>query len=99
MEKEIFDQLEGSTPDREQRTMLKAHLLELLEQVDGDPGSERAVAYHIAGLMATKFALSLAEDDPFTIVLEMAGQLELPEHHHGDATWAKFKKLIHTLPD
>ena len=99
MEKEIFDSLEGPAPTREHKTVLRAHLFDLLKQVDEDPGSERAIAYHIAGLMATKFAQSLAEDDPYTIVLEMAGQLELPEHHHGDATWAELKKLINDLPN
>jgi len=93
----IYDQLDQPKPENQQRQMLAAYLREQLARRNEYPDQSREIAYHIAGLLSTMFAQSLDEDDPYLETLLLAGELELPDRHHGTATWTQLEELISAL--
>ena len=67
------------------------------------PDEAEFLAYDIAGLLATSLARKqLAKNDPYYLVLEMAGDLDLPEEVAGLrrplSTWPMMARLIAALP-
>jgi hypothetical protein len=73
--------------------------VEQLKVQERHPEQGEQVAYEIAGLLATDLAISLADEDPYREILDMAGQLELPEQHRDSgASWEELRKLVQNLP-
>jgi hypothetical protein len=93
----IYDKLDQFKPEAQQRQVLAAYLREQLDLRNEHHDQSHEIAYHIAGLLSTTFAQSLHDDDPYLAILLIAGQLELPDRHHGTATWAQLEELIKAL--
>lgn len=94
----IINTLNSDTPFVTKKEALRLYLIELVQS--GERVDERAIAYGIAGLMATKFASELSDDDPYAEVLGIAGQLELPDYVRDTETetWNQFIDRIKRLP-
>lgn len=90
----IYHILNTSQDGAQQRHELSHFLREQLAQRVADPNREREVAYDMAGLLSTQFAAALPDDDPYKEIMLIAGELELPPEHRGDATWEQLAERI-----
>lgn len=80
------------------RAKLSGYLRHQLAAYEASPASGDKLAYDIAGLLSLAQMRDLGTDDPLYIVLEMAGQLELPEAHRSrDASWDQMRALVRAL--
>ena len=78
---------------------VQAYLRAQLEAYIAHPHRGREIAYEIAGLLATRAARSLSDDDPYAAVFHMAAGLELPvEDRPSGATWEQLATLVSRLP-
>lgn len=68
-----------------------------LDRQKAHPQHSRDIAYGIAGLLGTQFAAGLANNDPISEIMTLAGELELPEGQQGDATWDELRRLVQEL--
>ncbi len=94
----IVDLLNSDEPVTAKKKVLRSYLI---EQIGSDERiNKRTIAYGIAGLMATRFAAELPDDDPYAKVLGIAGQLELPDSVRDTQTetWSQFVDRIKRLP-
>lgn len=101
---EVLEALDGDLPVDEKKRLLRAFLLRQVDRWKQYPDEAEALAYDITGLLATSFARKqVAKDDPYYRVLEMAGDLELPEEVAGLrgplSTWPMMARLIAALPE
>lgn len=94
----IFDKLGSEISLEAGRSLLRDHLIKQVERQNQHPEESEALAYELAGLLSTDFARSLSDDDPLKKVLDLAGNLELPEKHRGGATWEELASLVEQLP-
>jgi len=69
-----------------------------IEKYNTDPEHGPAIAYDIAGLLSTKFATELPDDDPYVEIMNIAGRLELPESHRlQHDNWQYFIQIAQRL--
>jgi len=101
---EVLRALDGDLPIVEKKRLLRAFLWRQVDRWKQYPNEAEWLAYDVAGLLATSFARKqLARDDQYLQVLEMAGDLELPEAVAGLrrplSTWPIMARLIARLPE
>jgi hypothetical protein len=98
MDVDIFETLNsGENPD-EARQALRDYLNNQIKEYLERPEDSERIAYEIAGLLATKTVSTLPKDDPYLQILELAGELELPEdHRQPDSTWPALIEKIERL--
>ena len=94
---EIFGYLNRSEKPKNWKHELRSYLKSQVDHYHEQPENAEKIAYQIAGLLGTKFAAEMPEDDPYIEVLEMAGRLELPERYHGDANWPDLIRQVEQL--
>jgi hypothetical protein len=95
----LFAKLNDNSTIDGLRHLLRKHLLERLEAYNREPAKGEAIAYSIAGLMATKAIMNLPKADPYEEVFYIASQLELPASHRDQtATWEKLASVVQNLP-
>ena len=95
--KTIFKKLDSNIPDSEAKDLLLAYIKKQLERQKNDPQASEAIAYKIAGLLSTRFARSLAENDSYLRILQIAGNLELPDRHRDGTSWENLTNLTNAL--
>ncbi|GAA1017083.1 hypothetical protein ACFQWA_03930 [Streptomyces thermogriseus] len=97
--KNIFERLDENEPLTSRKQLLREYLLEQLKVQEWHPEQGEQIAYEITGLLATDLAISLADEDPYKEILDMAAQLELPEQHRDSgASWDELRELVQNLP-
>lgn len=96
----VYEQLTDQTDIGTVKAILKLYLreqTEILHPVDSEK-SRQDIAYSLAGLLSLDLIRRLPRNDPYVEVLDMAGQLELPETHRSqEATWQRLTELIVAL--
>ena len=96
---EIYEVLNGVSNISGHEAELKLYLRSQLKRYDDCEVDPQYIAYEIAGLMSARAFVGVASDNPYMKVLEIAGQLELPEPHQSpQAGWDNLRQLIETLP-
>lgn len=84
--------------DAEKRSALIQHIREYAALFDSPEHRAEDIAYHLAGLMSTRYVMGLEDDDPIDTVLTLAGELELPEaHRNKESTWRRLLELVDDL--
>ena len=79
---------------------LKLSLQRAVERVNAKPEVADQIAYELAGFLALDLVRQMSVDDPYRLVLELAGQLELPKRHQeAEASWWRLEQLVRDLPD
>lgn len=76
----VFDnhfQLIDNLPYDESRQNMVDFLQMQAAVLRDQPDDAPRIAYNIAGLMATDFARKLADNDPLSVVMTIAGELEI----------------------
>jgi len=91
---EILDNKDGSSDKRE---VLIIYLRNSIESLVGDPELRAKIAYDIAGLMSTSYALSLKDGDPIEEILTLAGELEANDSDVTEDKWKQLVTLINSL--
>jgi hypothetical protein len=97
--KNVYDELNTDGNDERSRMVLASFLRRAVTLRNRYPEIERDIAYTIAGLLSTTFAMSLKDDDPCEMILSVAGELELPPAHQGNVTWAELIAMVEALGD
>lgn len=93
----IYDFLDNEhAPDAEKRAALIQYIRECAALYGKPEYEPEDIAYHLAGLMSTKYVMSLKSDDPVDILLGIAGDLELPKAHQTE-NWPNFLRLVKDL--
>ena len=101
---EVLRTLDGELPVVEKKRLLRVFLRRQVDRWRQYPDEAEWLAYDIAGLLATSFARQqVVRGDPYYQVLEMAGDLELPEEvaslRRPLSTWPMMARLIAALPE
>jgi hypothetical protein len=83
--KEIFSRLDTTLPPTaKDRAMMSSFLKEQATAFRAHPDQTTRIAYAIAGMLATRFARNLPEDDPIDEILTIAGELEVNPDNASD---------------
>ena len=90
----IYSALDGDGNIPEKRKAAINYLQECVDNLPNDPGERLKVAYKIAGLMSTNFALSLEDNDDIDQILTLAGELEVPSVQDNSASWDNFVSMV-----
>jgi hypothetical protein len=96
MNDKLYESLDSSEPNESKRIKLISYLKECIEELPANDEERRKVAYDIAGLLSTKFAQNLSEDDVFEDILTLSGELEV-ESREDDEKWSHLINLIERL--
>ena len=94
----IYKTLDSDISIEQAKVLLKRYMLDQVREYGRHPEQRRNIAYGMAGMLAIDKIRHLPNDDPYVEVLDMAGRLELPERHHGYATWEELIERIKALP-
>jgi hypothetical protein len=95
---DIYKRLNALRTLEEQKPLLREHFSALLQQHKSGDLSEHDLAYSLAGLMQLKTADG-KRDDPYVRVMELGGQLELPQaQRQKGATWEELETAVLNLP-
>ncbi|MCA9301281.1 hypothetical protein H6801_00640 [Candidatus Nomurabacteria bacterium] len=94
---DTYNSLNKITNLEDYKLLLGKFLYGQLDAWKLNPHNGREIAYEIAGMLSTGLALGLPDDDPYMEVLLMAGELELPDEHKGEATWEELAGRIEAL--
>jgi len=78
-------------------TELRRYLFWAAEQQKTHQDQSSQLAYDIVGLLSTKYAQTLPDDNTYIKILTLAGELELPEKLHSAATWDVLQDKIAAL--
>lgn len=78
--------------------VLKRYLIDQVARYDGGQDMPQDIAYEMAGLMSAEALFRTPNDNPYKEILSLAGELELPDAHHGGASWSQLKSLVRKLP-
>jgi hypothetical protein len=95
----IHELLDRDAPMELQKRWFRHEVRKSLSAVSAHPDADQDIAYLLAGLLSTKFARTLSDDDPHMQIMCLAGILELPEKHRGNTTWEEVFELAETLPE
>jgi hypothetical protein len=93
-----FRQLETVIDVNVLKKELKSLFLAAIQRHTSESDGSSSTAYDLAGLMALDLVRAMAADDPYRILLELAGNLELPKRHQeAEASWWSFEELVKQL--
>lgn len=98
-EDKIFELLNNEhVSAAEKRSALIQHIRVYAALYENSEHRPEDIAYRLAGLMSTKYVMSLEEDDPLEAVLTMAGDLELPKPQQSDeSSWHRLLEMVNGL--
>jgi len=95
---ELYRYLNSSDKIENKKKELKAYFLAQIESFLAHPGDGQKIANEIAGLLSTKTALSMKDEDPYLEIMDVAGQLELPiAQRQGGSNWQSLIEKVHEL--
>jgi len=92
----IYQFLDNKEPNNTNRDLLISYLKECSQSVPKDIENRKSLVYNIAGLLSTKYAMSLDENDPIDKILTLAGELETNDKDEDDG-WVNLIKMINSL--
>lgn len=93
----IFRWLDQDTHPARCRKILTKYLKHQLAVQRRQPDDSRRIAYEIAGLLATRFADRLPDDDRHIRILLLAGEIELSPAGRAPDAWHALAPLIEAL--
>ena len=90
--RETFNTLEQNDPSEARRHAVSFLNDTLLALKSGKQPASK-IAYEIAGMLATRFARSLSEDDPLLEIMIIAGELEIEPNNTKELTEELVQKI------
>lgn len=92
----IYDQLNSDDLDNEQWSTLVRYLDARIRDLPQSDSGRTEIAYEIAGLLSTKYAMSLEDGDILEQVLSLAGELEI-QSPDNEKKWFIMRGLVRKL--
>lgn len=92
----IYQSLDNIETNNTNRGLLITYLKECSNNIPKNTENKRSIAYNIAGLLSTKYAQELDEDDPIDKILTLAGELEVDDKD-SDTGWLELIDRINSL--
>lgn len=94
--KKLHCSLDSEITLDEKRNRIVSFLKSYVENLPDDDEHKRIIAYDIASLMSTKYALSSDNNDAIGDILALAGELEVPDQSN-DNKWSVLIDLVRDL--
>lgn len=92
----IYQSLDNIETNNTNRGLLINYLKECSSNIQKNTENKRVIAYDIAGLLSTKYAQKLNENDPIDKILTLAGELEV-DSQDNNADWLELIDMINSL--
>jgi len=93
---QLHNYLNSDNSDHEKRSALIHYLKNQISSLPQLDDERTKIAYEIAGLMSTKYVLSLEDNDAIERIFSLAGELEIPNATN-EQHWTVMVQLIQQL--
>ena len=91
----VYETVQETKEPAIQRQLIINYASSYVKTLESDPEARQDIAYNIATLASTDYALSLDEEDLLSATLSFAGELEEAEEDNED--WELFVESIKSL--